>query len=801
MNISNVINYIKKPAFLAGLLFLIVNLHVSHQFYHANSYKIFVILVGISCLFLIQLLLYRPGFNKLFIRHFALVSLPLIATIPGILIYQGGYNYNFQYELVSNIILILWVVYLLLGINSEKDFNILLQIIGITIIYVCLRGVLEFYGWDPLLGDTPVDRIKVTFGNINYLAGFIIVLIPVFLMLAVPLGKEKGTRWIKHNLFYIIVSFSGLITLYLTKTRAAWGASLVSIIFIAMITFLVFYPKYRKKLSAFMLVGIFIGIGILVFLYLNHDKSGLISEITIKLRLKSIFTGEAFWGRLLSWETAYDSILSSPFIGFGLGASYNLFFLFKNPSARLFWGEQSYNHVHSEILEFTQEAGIIGVIILVFFWAILFRQIYLIITKSENLFYRKLALGIAGGLIAYGIQSLFSVAPRMMVTKFPVYTLIAASFILYIAYLKESGQSQIKKENSKSLQVSINAIFIGLTTISLLIYIPWALRQKNLTDYLASGQSLYMVEKFEKTTDSWRYPDIYSLFYLANAQINYGRIQQFGNTIDKISEIIPHYRQVDYWRGVKAFRSKDIKQAERLLKEHQLRDRYYLPTINMLVKLALFENNEQLFFEQIQLITRLNLANSNIFPKSIISKVPIKQQKMGSIFAIEKTQTVNYFVWQSDFIHEVFELSRSNLNIKKPNKNIVKQFTQKIFKDFSVHPLFKIDIRKKYQSDQKIIPQNMALYFNLEQRQKTISQLMEKKYQDQLKNVKSRAQATELNTQYQEQRDKILQPYQEKMTALQSDFMDKTEWEKYIQKRKFIINTIRSLHKIAFNIG
>jgi len=221
----------------------------------------------------------------------------------------------------------------------------------------------------------------------------------------------------------------------------------------------------------------------------------------------------------------------------------------------------------------------------------------------------------------------------------------------------------------------------------------------------------------------------------------------------------------------------------------------------MLVRLALLKNDERLFFEQIQLITRLNLAGSNIYSKSIISKIPIKQQKMGSIIAIEKSQTDNYFIWQFNFIHEMFELSRSNLNKKKHNKKIVSQFTQKIFKDFSIHPLFKIKIRKKYESDQKTIYQNISLYFNLEQRQKTISQLMKKKHQDQLKKVKSRAQATELNTQYQKQSRKILQPYQEKMTVLRSDLMVKTEWEKYIQKRNFVISTIKSLQKIAFNIG
>ena len=469
MKLSNVITFIKAPVFFAGLLFLIVNLHVSYQFYHANSYKILVVLLGVSCLILIQVFGFRPVFDKLFFRHFGLILLPLVATVPGILAYQGEYNYNFQYEFVINIVLILWVVYLILGIKIEKDFNILLQFLGITIIYVLLRGILERFGWDPFLGNEPVNRIKVTFGNVNYLAGFITVLIPVFLALSLPISKVKEKTWLKDHSFYLIIFLCGLIILFLTKTRAAWGASLISIVSIIIMTFLVFYPNYRKLLTILMGTSGIIGFGVLLFLYLNHDQSVFISELTTTLRLKSIFTGEAFWGRFLSWEAAYTSILSSPIIGFGLGSSYNLYFMFKNPEARLFWSDQSYNHVHSEILEFTQEAGIVGVIILGFFWIVIFRQLYLVFTKSENLFYRKLALGIAGGLIAYGIQSLFSVAPRMMVTKLPVYTLIAICFCLYIIYLKESDNFKLKSDRLKTIRFSVNGLFIGLTVISLAI--------------------------------------------------------------------------------------------------------------------------------------------------------------------------------------------------------------------------------------------------------------------------------------------------------------------------------------------
>jgi O-antigen ligase len=801
MKLTNAINYIKTPAFIAGFLFLIVNLHVSYQFYHANSYKILVVLLGISCLFLIQIFVFRPIFDKLFFYHFGLILLPFMATIPGILIYQGKYNYNFQYEFVINIVLILWVVYLLLGIRIEKDLNILLQLIGFTIIYVFMRGILEKFGWDPTLGDSPVGRIKVTFGNVNYLAGFITVLIPVFFALSIPIGSEKGKTWLKDNSFSIIIFFCGLIILFLTKTRAAWASSLISIIFIIIVTFLVFYPKYRKLLTILLLSDVILGFGILLFLYLNHEQSVFISDLTTTLRLKSIFTGEAFWGRLSSWEAAYTSILSSPIIGFGLGSSYNLYFLFKNPESRLFWGEQSYNHVHSEILEFTQEAGIVGIVILGFFWIVIFRQLYIILIKSEKIFYRKLALGVAGGLIAYGIQSLFSVAPRMMVTKLPVYTLIAVCFCLYIIHLKEAGNFKLKSDRFKIIHLSVNTLFIALTIISLVIFVPWVQRQNVLTNYMSSGQSLLMVEKFEKTADSWLYPDIYALFFLANAQKGYGRIQQFGKTIDKISEIIPHYRQVDYWKAIKAYRSRDIDQAIQLLKDHQQLDRYYTPTIDMLIRLALLKNNQALFFKQLQLLTRIYLANYNIFPKNVISQVLVQQQPIKTMIAIEKSQVKNSFLWQSTFIKELFELSTSSLRKKKKNRKEIELFTQEIFRGFSTHPFFKIKIRENYQKEQKAIYQNLTLYFNLELRIKSISQLMEKKYQEQLKKVKSKTQAQDIRAQYLTQKLKVLEPYNKKMADLTSELIPKTQWKQYLQKREFVITVTKSLRQIAFNLG
>ncbi|MCP4297033.1 MAG: hypothetical protein GY786_15625, partial [Proteobacteria bacterium] len=166
---QGLISVIKDPVTPLGLLFLLVNLFTSYMFYQVNSFKIVMVLGGVTLLFLVAL---WPG--KWAIKEqpplkvWLILSLPLLMTFPGFLIQGGNSNYNFDYELVSNLVLILWAGFLYQTINSESSLDIFLGFIGSCIIIVSIWALTSKLGINPL-DDT--NSIKASFGNRNYFAG------------------------------------------------------------------------------------------------------------------------------------------------------------------------------------------------------------------------------------------------------------------------------------------------------------------------------------------------------------------------------------------------------------------------------------------------------------------------------------------------------------------------------------------------------------------------------------------------------------------------------------------------------
>ena len=104
----------------------------------------------------------------------------------------------------------------------------------------------------------------------------------------------------------------------------------------------------------------YLGFGKLVFYLMTLQFSMVMTEQTLAAVPLFVFMGimmeqAGLMERLFSWESAVNSIIDAPILGYGPGTSYQLYFDFRNPNFRLFTGESSFRHAHSEILELLQE--------------------------------------------------------------------------------------------------------------------------------------------------------------------------------------------------------------------------------------------------------------------------------------------------------------------------------------------------------------------------------------------------------------------------------------------------------------
>ena len=160
MTIPTIKQLIKSRLLFAGLLFFGVNLTASHMFYQVNSYKIFLVILGVIILAVVNDLIFpKNAEQKIPWKALTILLLPVLVTIPGYFLFGGYYNYNFRYELAAYLVLIIWVSYLYRGVKDENDLSPLLFFIGITIIYVSLWAILEKIGYHPFILDSiPVSR-------------------------------------------------------------------------------------------------------------------------------------------------------------------------------------------------------------------------------------------------------------------------------------------------------------------------------------------------------------------------------------------------------------------------------------------------------------------------------------------------------------------------------------------------------------------------------------------------------------------------------------------------------------------
>ncbi|MCG8337327.1 MAG: O-antigen ligase family protein, partial [Proteobacteria bacterium] len=594
MKIPTINELLRSKLLVAGLIFFLVNIGYTYKFYQVNSFKILMVLIGVSVLAVWSDLLFPKKVDSRFPwKQTLIVAVPLIATLPGIIWYQGDYNYNFRYELASNLILIVWITYLYRGTETKDDLHPFFLLIGVTVIYAGLWAFLERAGLHPYNWGAPVSRVKSTFGNINYFAGFLVVLTPVLLTLFLP-NSLKDLRSFKAlfpasnraSFFYSVAFIFAVVSLILTQTRAAQGATMVSLAVVVFFYVYAFIPADYKKMT--LVAGIVIGVtGVLLIVLLF-----LIRDYLPETRYTSLLFLEGWTPRFAGWIPAINSIKASPLIGFGLGSSYNLYFYFIDPDSRLIHAEHSYNHVHSEILEYMQEAGIIGFVVYLLFWSyIAFLLFKTISSEKSDPLLKKIAVGIIGGFIGYHLQGAFSVAPRMMVVKLPLFTLIGLTFVL----VKLSFEQKTFETNHSMLArtKSVLPALIVLTFVWIM-FSPWLIGQNSFIKNRSSRPSLAQVEKLEKIVK--KYPDAYALDHLTHLQIKYRRTKQLQETVDMIDQVLPHYRDLGYTKALLALINKETLKGKKVAIEFQnTRDRYHQANIFLLMGIAIDSNDYELF--------------------------------------------------------------------------------------------------------------------------------------------------------------------------------------------------------------
>ena len=764
-----------------GLLYLIFNLGYSFAFYHVNSYKLLVGLLG--ALVLVAWFEGRRDKNAPLASPkglFVVLALPVLVTLPGALVGGFAENYNFAYELGTGLILWLWGYYAFRAMTGTQGLGDWSAWLGLSLLWVGLWALGQGVG----ILDSPnllAGEVKASFGHRNYFASYLIQMLPLFLVLGLPGEGESWAdrgRWWFAGLFVLAV-----LSLWLTQSRAA----IVTFGLVALLLVLGFILRLTPKRLKTKLLLLLLGLALLGGTAAATYVARLTPDPVYGSRFEQLFSKRAWIGRIIPWQAATEAILAAPVLGHGLGSSYNLFFTYVDPQTRLYHPERSYNHAHSEPLEFLEEAGLLGLLAygLMLFW--LGRAFWRCLEGGRDQGTKKLALGLGGGLLAFVLHGTVEVAPRMLVAELP-FALGAAALLALEAQVV--GFSPPSARQAKALPWTNLALW-GLAAFLLL---PWLVKQNAYYQVLNLPETPGKAQEMEELAKSSN--DIYTLDDLLHLEAKLGRLEQMKQMIDRLEALVPNYRDLNYQKAVWASLTGDLGLAKQLALEGQKRDRYYLPNLRLLMSLALESNDYEGFVTQFGLTTRFLLFQNFVIIAFEEESAPILLRPTS--FGVELAQSPEGIRIQFDplWLRQFFDQARA-LRSAPPGPMERSELMNRIARQVSSNPFFRIEIKEPYLIDE---PQ---IYLLLD-RYKTLNQELAQQ-EDYLRFSLNK----DLEQAGPQDRGRIERQYQEKFRQAQADTQaqtrkleaqleEKTRFRHFLNKHRFAAAWLSEIQQLYF---
>ncbi len=391
---------------------------------------------------------------------------------------------NLALSLISFVGLIYFGLLGLLIVNtteSECDIKILLGALVLSASIASGYGLLQYYGRLPgppgFVGGS--SAMIATFGNPNYLAGFLAHLI----VPGVFLSFVTQNRWMRVGLLVILILMTA--ALVAANSVGAWLAALFSVLFFfaGMLIFRLgraLHAQRRWVLAALILLGVTVWLqappgplnALIGRAASAQESANPIDQIArFFQRLWEENSGIA---RSWNWWIAYEMLKAHPFIGVGLG-DYKVEFLeYKARFKETPLGQQ-YNfylpraiQAHNDYVQLIAELGLIGLIAVGFFVSTLLRSAHSFVRSPESPERRLWVVALCAGLAAFATDALVSFPLHLPASELNLVLLIS---LLYARPLLGSEPTVALISKTK---ITIGAVaFVLALVVSFFTYRDW----------------------------------------------------------------------------------------------------------------------------------------------------------------------------------------------------------------------------------------------------------------------------------------------------------------------------------------
>ena len=345
------------------------------------------------------------------------VAVAAFAIWAGMSIFYSDYRYATVSEggrLAAHIGLY-WLV--ILAIRDMRQVRRLLGVTAVGGLLVCVYAFVQRAGADPVPWHQGGARVFSFLGNPTYLAGYLVLLIPLMIAVGLPPseGREaQGGRWRGRmsSVFFLLVAGLMLLSLYLTVSLSpiiglGLGAALALALVIAR-----HWGNFRGvHVVAFLVAGIFAA-GLFLGVYLHLPKSQQ-RRITKVLHLKDPYGKE----RSMIRQAGVDLFRQHPVFGTGYG-TYRIYALERlAPGWYEDLGKSTRkmlvpNYAHNEYIQVLAGTGVIGGAI---FFAMLGLAYWVGLRaalRHASPDWARLGAAVVAGMSAFLLQNFFGVTFR-----------------------------------------------------------------------------------------------------------------------------------------------------------------------------------------------------------------------------------------------------------------------------------------------------------------------------------------------------------------------------------------------------
>ena len=341
---------------------------------------------------------YRPRLTPILTAVLIFAAIVGLADLLGVNPYKSFWS-NFERMEGYITILHLTAYFLMLTsiLRTKKEWLTFFNLFVIAGVFVGFYGVLQKLGLKASIQGGEA-RIDGTIGNPTYLAAYLILIIT----LAFILFFNAKERWKKY-LYGSVILFNFLI-LYFTASRGPVLGMGVAIILFSILYLIIFRKDTKEKVGKRAALSLLV-LAILVptvFLVIK-DQEWVQSNLVLSRFATLSFFEKTVKSRFMIWGVSWKAFKERPILGWGQENYLQAFSKYYNP--KLFDQEPWFDRSHNIVLDWSVNAGILGLASYLSLFMFLFVEV--IRAMRKNLVNKKEGLILITAPVAYFFQNLF----------------------------------------------------------------------------------------------------------------------------------------------------------------------------------------------------------------------------------------------------------------------------------------------------------------------------------------------------------------------------------------------------------